>query len=108
MPSPTSNPYFVSHVDDYRGRIELAAGVDIAIQVFADDDEDFGPGCHAWAQRQDCEHWSRSHTVADAFCNSEIAALDSIAKQLGVFERVNREALTAPVVAGAVKLAEVA
>ena len=88
------NPYILSHADAYRGRIERAAGVDIAVQVF-NDDEDFGTGCHAWAQRGDSEHWNRSHTVASAFCNSEIAALDSLAKQLGVFERLQAERVAA-------------
>ena len=91
MPSP--NPYIVSHADSYRGRIERAAGVEIVMQVFADDDEDFGGGCFARAMTDEDSRATISvRTTASAFCNTEIAALDSLAKQLGVYDRLHVEA----------------
>lgn len=77
------NPYILGPHDAYRGRIELAANVTISVREFKDD-EDFGTGFYAWANRADSEHWDRSHTVASEWANTKIAALDSLARQLGV------------------------
>ena len=84
------NPYIVSHVDAYRGRIEKGAGVEIIIQVFADDDEDFGGGVFARAVTDDDYAGAINlRTKASAFCSTKIAALDSLARQLGVAAAVN-------------------
>ena len=81
------NPYILGPHDAYRGRIELAANVTISVREFKDD-EDFGTGFYAWANRDDSERWDRTHTVAHtvatAWADTKIAALDSIARQLGV------------------------
>jgi hypothetical protein len=93
---PSANPYALSHTAAYRGRIESAAGVEIIVQLFADDDEDFGGGCFARAVTDDDFAAAISiRTVASAFCNTEIAALDSLAQQLGVFDRLHADAKAA-------------
>ena len=90
------NPYILSSADSYRGRIERAAGVEIVLQHFADDDEDFGGGCFARAVTdEDSRESIRVTTTASAFCNTEIAALDSLAKQLGVYDRLHADAVAA-------------
>jgi hypothetical protein len=81
------NPYIVTHSDAYRGEIELAAGVSIAIQRCTDDDTNEPTGeYYAWANREDSA--GRSHTVASAMAFDSVAALDRLAKQLGVFDRI--------------------
>ena len=102
------NPYILSVADDYRGRIELAAGVTISLRHF-ENDPDFGTEWWGTAARDtdhDCAGGMTTRTAASATAFSEVAVLDRIAKQLGVFDRINDEAITARVAAGAVNLAE--
>lgn len=102
------SPYKLTAADDYRGRIELAAGVTISLRHF-ENDPDFGTewwGTAARDTNHDYAGGMTTRTVASATAFSEIAVLDRIAKQLGVFERINREAITARVAVGAVNLAE--
>ena len=85
------NPYILSAADAYRGRIELAAGVSISVQVHGEN-SDLGPGVYAWANADSCHDYAggmTTRTKANAWANSETAALDSVAKQLGVFEQLN-------------------
>jgi hypothetical protein len=99
-----ANPYIVSAASAYRARIEREAGVTISVQhtveEWPDGVDDYW---FAWANE---DQGSRSRTVASALGNSDIEVLDGLAKSLRVFERVNREAITAPVALGAVRLSD--
>lgn len=101
------SPYFVSAANSYQARIESEACVTVIVTCF-DEDDDLGPGYFARAVTDDDFAGAISlRTRASAWGNSEEAALDGVAKELGVFERITREAITAKVAAGAVRLADV-
>lgn len=93
------NPYVLSHAAAYRGRIESAAGVDITVQHIEDEwpdgVEDYWT---ALASRETYHRYAggmTSRTAGAGVGHTEIAALDCLAKSLGVFDRLNPTTPTA-------------
>ena len=91
------NPYLVKSADALRARIEEAAGVTVNMRHILDDDYDDGfrdEYWHAWVNRETDHAYAggmTSRTIASATGNTDIGALDSLARQLGVFDRLNSE-----------------